>query len=183
MADIDVGQITEVLNDKADLDLGNVNDSGESKIISLVLQSLYPVGAIYIGVLTECPLKQLIPGSEWRLIESGMALWTGNGQIGNYDLVTTPQTAAHNVIAAGLPNITGSIEITGETGVWFQTGDGSGALSTRGSTQNVAAADSVGRTVREHGIAIDASKSSSVYGNSTTVQPPAYVVNVWRRTA
>ena len=30
---------------------------------------------------------------------------------------------------------------------------------------------------------IDASRSSSIYGNSTTVQPPAYVVNIWRRTA
>ena len=29
----------------------------------------------------------------------------------------------------------------------------------------------------------DASRSSSIYGKSSTVQPPAYIVNVWRRTA
>ena len=32
-------------------------------------------------------------------------------------------------------------------------------------------------------VTLDASVSSAIYGNSTTVQPPAYVVNVWRRTA
>ena len=32
------------------------------------------------------------------------------------------------------------------------------------------------------GTNINASRSSSIYGNSNTVQPPAYVVNVWRRT-
>lgn len=31
---------------------------------------------------------------------------------------------------------------------------------------------------------IDASQSSSIYKNNVnTVQPPAYIVNVWRRTA
>ena len=33
------------------------------------------------------------------------------------------------------------------------------------------------------GVNINASRSSSLYGASSTVQPPAYVVNVWRRTA
>ena len=33
------------------------------------------------------------------------------------------------------------------------------------------------------GFTFDASRSSSIYGNSTTVPPPAYRVNVWRRTA
>ena len=32
-------------------------------------------------------------------------------------------------------------------------------------------------------INFDASRSSSIYGNSTTVQPPAYVVYMWKRTA
>ena len=29
----------------------------------------------------------------------------------------------------------------------------------------------------------DASRSNSIYGNSNTVQPPAYIVNIWERTA
>ena len=38
-------------------------------------------------------------------------------------------------------------------------------------------------TVSSAGAGIDASRSSSIYGQSSTVQPPAYVVNIWRRTA
>ena len=29
----------------------------------------------------------------------------------------------------------------------------------------------------------DASRSSAIYGKSTTVQPPALAVNIWKRTA
>ena len=29
----------------------------------------------------------------------------------------------------------------------------------------------------------DAGKSNPIYGNSDTVQPPAYLVNIWKRTA
>lgn len=155
------------------VDYNDLYPSTAGSLMSRILGGIYPAGSLYLTTYNTaaCPIADLIPGSTWELIGSGRALWTGNGSNGG------------STIAAGLPNITGSIEITGETGVWFQTGDGSGALSTRGSAQNIAAADSVGRTVREHGIAIDASRSSSVYGNSTTVQPPAFVVNVWRRTA
>ena len=32
-------------------------------------------------------------------------------------------------------------------------------------------------------IRFNASRYSSIYGKSNTVQPPAYIVNVWRRTA
>lgn len=32
-------------------------------------------------------------------------------------------------------------------------------------------------------IGIDASRSSAIYGKSTTVQPPAYALIAWRRTA
>mgnify|MGYP006956018656 FL=1 len=33
------------------------------------------------------------------------------------------------------------------------------------------------------GIAFDASRSSSIYGNSTTVQPPAIRIYCWKRIA
>lgn len=29
----------------------------------------------------------------------------------------------------------------------------------------------------------DASRSSSIYGSSSTVQPPAYVVHIWKRVS
>ena len=137
--------------------------------VANMLKSLYPVGSVYIGTQSTCPLASLISGSTWTLVSSGKALWTGNGSNGN------------STIAAGLPNITG--------------GFGKGCLMNWGADLNEGAlytATRSGRSAQDAGgtdsssnryIAFDASKSNSIYGNSTTVQPPAYVVNVWRRTA
>ena len=78
-------------------------------------------------------------------------------------------TAVGTVKSAGLPNITGNFSVQ-----FISNGDftecENGALYTWGSTGNmtVGGAAYIGRH-----IAIDASRSSSIYGNSTTVQPPA----------
>lgn len=138
-----------------------------NKILS-VLSSIYPVGSLYIGTQTTCPMASLISGSTWTLVSSGKALWTGTG------------SNANTTIAAGLPNITGSFTRGGD--IYIAT-SASGALSL-GTTDNYRGAGTGGssssssKTVR-----FKASDSSSIYGNSSTVQPPAYVVNVWRRTA
>ena len=105
----------------------------------------------------------------WTLVASGKALWTGDGTNGD------------TTIAAGLPNITGGIDIIGQYKEC--TGNATGALKSRDTQSNIQLSQSAGHGTRAQGIAIDASLSSAVYGNSTTVQPPAYVVNVWRRTA
>jgi len=73
---------------------------------------------------------------------------------------------------AGLPNITASSGrsiYTGETG----SPTGAFAFSTT-STKNYESSGS--STNRWAGMTLDASKSSAVYGNSDTVQPPALVV-------
>lgn len=125
------------------------------------LKAIYPVGCIYIGTQSTCPMTELIPGSEWRLVSSGRALWTGNGSNGN------------STIEAGLPNITGNITAT--------RGSGTGAFATGNQVDNGQPWD--GNGLGATNVWFDASRSSSVYGKSSTVQPPAYVVNVWRRTA
>ena len=70
-------------------------------------------------------------------------------------------------IAAGLPNITGSVGVCGTgytcTGAFYYLQKGS-ALSNSGEQDNV------------HGF--DASRCSKIYGNSTTVQPPSQGVHV-----
>lgn len=138
-----------------------------STAINTMLASLYPVGSIYVGTQSTCPLATLISGSTWTLVSAGKALWTGDG------------TNANTTIAAGLPNITGHVKSGGVyssydiDGAFTGTTNGSGNGATHQSSYN----GQVQRTV------FDASKSNSIYGNSTTVQPPAYVVNVWRRTA
>ena len=131
------------------------------------LKTMYPVGSVYIGTQSTCPMTSLIDGSVWQLVSSGRALWTGNG------------SNANTTIAAGLPNITGNLNGISEE--FAQMGTASGAFRKENSiTQNSPTFSGNGNSGV---VSFNASRSSSIYGNSNTVQPPAYVVNVWRRTA
>lgn len=129
------------------------------------LGKVYPVGSIYIGTQPTCPMASLIAGSTWELVAENRALWGGDG------------TNANTTIAAGLPNITGTFG-------GLRGGDGtalSGAFSSLNEGINQAWTGHDYYIPRK--IYFDASDSNSIYGNSDTVQPPAYVVNIWRRTA
>lgn len=129
--------------------------------INTLLSSLYPVGSIYIGTQATCPMAALITGSTWELVSDGRVL---QGSDSTHQAGTT--------IAAGLPNITGGHGSDDRSsGSW-------GAFYT-GSWADVGSEGSDGG----YWMYLDASRSSSIYGNSSTVQPPAYVVNIWRRTA
>ena len=156
-------------------------DSAISTAISTMLDSVFPVGTIYKGTMATCPLASLISGSTWTLVASDRVL---QGSSSNHTAGTT--------IAAGLPNITGS-------SAWACNGFCDRSYSSQGSTYNnssgalYATKDGgayalIGANGPDLGSAntkvnIDASRSNSIYGNSTTVQPPAYVVNIWERTA
>lgn len=138
-----------------------------------VLKLMYPVGSVYIGTQSTCPMGQLF--GTWTLVSSGKALWTGTG------------SNANTTINAGLPNITGTIgnlctSVSGSGAAPAATTGAFGASPTGvGSAGNEPGA---GRWIGYlDGVNINASRSSSLYGKSSTVQPPAYVVNVWRRTA
>lgn len=123
-----------------------------------VLKAMYPVGAIFLGTTATCPMTQFF--GTWELVSSGKALWTGTG------------SNANTTIAAGLPNITGN------TGGCVSNGTPRGCFA-----QSTEVSTTGGGSGRFYENTFDASRSSSIYGNSTTVQPPAYVVNAWRRTA
>lgn len=140
--------------------------------VNTILTSLYPVGSLYIttqytGSSNSCPIASLISGSQWELVAQDRALWGGNGP------------NANTTIAAGLPNITGSFHNNGLK----QTGeqDSSGCLAFETSSGRSSYADTGGSA--RGGYSFDASRSNSIYGSSSTVQPPAYRVNIWRRTA
>jgi len=126
-----------------------------------VLKTIYPVGSVYIGTQSTCPMASLF--GTWSLVSSGRALWTGTGSNGN------------STIAAGLPNITGQFIVDDQV-----AGTGSGAFYNTGTAYNYDASSSGGNA---RYLGFSAQNSNSIYGNSSTVQPPAYVVNVWRRTA
>lgn len=123
--------------------------------ITAMLETIYPVGSIYISTSETNPLEALF--GTWELVAANRALWTGNG------------TNANTTIAAGLPNHTHTVSYTGSND---DNGDPGNYIITspnqKGNTYTITSSNA---------------KGSSVYGQSTTVQPPAYVVNVWRRVA
>ncbi len=138
--------------------------------VKTVLSQLYPVGSIYIGTQNSCPLATLIAGSTWTLVGQNRALWGGNGSNGN------------STINAGLPNITGAFNqqcLMNWTDTYARGALYQGTVDNQQRPQNAGGTDGGNNLT----IAFDASKSNSIYGASTTVQPPAYRVNVWRRTA
>lgn len=140
--------------------------------MSTILGTIYPVGSIYIGTQNTCPMASLISGSTWSLVSSGKALWTGDGTNGN------------TTIAAGLPNIYGSFATGGTYGFdAFNTADGCFILGNSSNTYSADTSTHSTPTYKRLDIVMSASRVSTIYGNSSTVQPPAYRVNVWRRTA
>lgn len=158
----------------------NSTDVATTAWVRDLFEALYPVGSLYISTGNSCPLTSIVKKSDgsnstWTLVAAGKSLWTGNGTTGDGTVRNTPTTGANNTIAQGLPNITGQFVAANSNAA-----SGSGAFSV------VKTADGKGwdgTSAMRSTYGFDASKSNSIYGNSTTVQPPAYVVNVWRRTA
>jgi hypothetical protein len=154
-------EIGTYTTDEIDAKIGEKIGQNELKN---VFETIYPVGSIYIGTQSTCPMSIILPNSSWALVSSGHALWTGDG------------SNANTTIAAGLPNITGEAHVPATYG----SSSSSGALFT--ANTGITSSPNSDTKSGDLSIYIDASRSSSVYGNSDTVQPPAYVVNVWRRT-
>ena len=78
--------------------------------------------------------------------------------------------------SAGLPNITGHTVI-GTHDDWAQSG--AFELSHPGSYTGVYTPTTLSPKMIDCGLSFDASKSNSIYGNSTTVQPPAYTAKIY----
>ena len=92
--------------------------------------------------------------------------------------------AAGTTAKAGLPNITGSVGRFASGQYWQYDPDRSqGALSTSGESSNAGFNSNSGSSGNRWYIDFDASKSNAIYGRSSTVQPAAYYVHIWRRIA
>ena len=122
----------------------------------------YPVGSIYMSTSSTSPASLF--GGTWESIASERVLMGVSSSHG-----------AGSTVSAGLPNIVG--ETTAMTTWRFVTP--SGAFATASSQPGPDGyANNLGLNVNFY-----ASRCSSVYGNSSTVQPAAYYVYMWRRTA
>ena len=123
----------------------------------------FPVGSIYQSTDPTSPAALF--GGSWEQIASDRVLM---GASRNH--------AAGTTVKAGLPNITGSFVAN----VHYMSHEVSGAFT---------AGDRITSTGANNGDAnvykfsLDASKSNAVYGRSSTVQPAAYYVHIWRRVA
>lgn len=123
--------------------------------------SVYPVGSIYLSVNSTNPSELF--GGTWQSIGSGRVLQGADDT-----------HAAGSTIEAGIPNIEFSIPMYygGSPGPNDEIAQGL-CLANTGMTKLPPLYDA----------SLDASKLSPVYGRSDTVQPPAFVVNIWVRTA
>ena len=123
----------------------------------------YPVGSIYQSTDPTSPAALF--GGTWEEIASDRVL-----------MGASRSHAAGTTVKAGLPNITGSFVAN----VHYMSHEVSGAFT---------AGDRITSTGANNGDAnvykfsLDASKSNAVYGRSSTVQPAAYYVHIWRRVA
>lgn len=96
---------------------------------------------------------------------------------------------AGTTVEAGLPNIKGTMQprTSGTSGNTFgaiRYADEAFSVSANagnGGTSPISIP--INDTYKADMVSFDASRSSSVYGNSDTVQPPAYCMYLWRRVA
>lgn len=169
-------------------DKGEKGDSGDitniddivKQIKPLVLDSVYPIGSIFITMDNANP-KDILGFGTWERIKTGVTLWSGDG------------TNTGTELEAGLPNIAGYVEGGyGSAGGAFRP-VGVGA-NTRGGGSYKFTSNEFSATFGECGTQIPKNETTDtngnpmiylnkVYGKSETVQPPALVVNMWRRIA
>lgn len=131
--------------------------------------SSYPVGSIYMSTSSTSPAS-LFGGSQTSIASERVLMGVSSSH------------GAGSTVDAGLPNISSgsdaALDIQGSWGApncrkpFAQTWQGNSELSTStwSSTPKVISAR------------FDASLCNSIYGKSSTVQPAAYYVYMWRRT-
>ena len=132
-----------------------------------ILNKTYPVGSIYISIDSTNPSSLF--GGEWEQVSRGRTLF-GEGTLNGITYT------ANTTVNAGLPNITGTINLKGIEGVSGSTSLTTTKTGTWNNTHTNYGYD--GGIWRFN---LDASNSSAIYGASTTVQPNAYVTYMWKR--
>lgn len=160
---------------------GTVIFAVRDKRLNTLLDILYPIGSVKITVTDTAPFSEYGFGT-WEEVSKGRVLWGADDS-----------HAAGSTIEAGLPNITGDAggcEWTEKSSDWggaqygafYITRDG-GQGETNGEVAYPTSWENSQQGIRRRNINFNASRCSSVYGNSTTVTPPSYVVHFWQRTA
>ena len=140
--------------------LYNITDDTDTTLS--LLELLFPVGAVYFGTMSTCPLQTLGVGT-WQALPSDKVIQIAGtrGSVGT-------------TVNESLPNIKGQLDIN-------LLADVTGAFSIIRVLSGTEA--SVMDTPEGYAITFDASRSSSTYQDNAPVQQDAFLLNGWRRIA
>lgn len=149
--------------------LYNVEDT-TSPIIS-ILDSLYPIGSIYIGTMSACPLQTLGIGT-WQLVATDKVL-QGAGTRGSVG----------TTINESLPNITGNVSSPKQLTANYNLSTANGAFSSGGQygASNSIILPSTTSVSYQALVNFNAHNSNATYQDNAPVQQDAYLVNIWER--
>lgn len=147
---------------------------GDSTIINLI-DTFYPIGTVYVSAdksKTKADFPFMKHGT-WEEVPANFCLQTGNA------------SEAGTQRSAGLPNITGRRVASWGGGDYDNRGYATGCFKQDADTNypTTINGESWNGEGKGTGFAFDASLSNPIYGSSDTVQPPAYMVRAWVRTA
>lgn len=150
---------------------------GDGSIYSNFLLAAHPVGSIYQTISPENPAVTF-GGGTWEKIAQDRVL-----------MGASDTHLAGTTVEAGLPNIKGSFEarphMSGSefVGGSITSGDCklfAHSIQTSNNLNN--SMTETGNAYKSDVVFFNASASNSIYGASTTVQPPAYFTYTWLRT-
>ena len=125
----------------------------------------HPVGSIYQSTDPTSPAALF--GGSWQEIAQNRVL-----------MGASSAHAAGTTMEAGLPNITGTFMSNSLTDGGIEA---TGAFYVASLSKSKTALSY--STFETNGLGFNASRYNSIYGRSTTVQPAAYYVHIWRRVA
>lgn len=146
-------------------DAGRLSVSFNYKDIMLLA---YPVGSAFFTIKDDNP-AELFGGTQKKIAENRAIM----GASGTH--------AAGSIMEAGLPNITATGGFYENLSVGDLKDRLTGAFYT--NTNDQTQKGSGGTDSDNPTLDFDASRSNPIYGRSNTVQPPAYYMNIWLRTA
>ena len=143
---------------------GGVTSFVDVKDKAAILDFIYPVGSIFF-TMSDIDLNTTIPYNsfQWEKISKGKYLQATDANAGSN-------------ISAGLPNITGFVH----PGHSFHTGFASGGVFQKSGLLGATRSGTEGSSF-DGGFTFDASRSSAIYGRSSTVTPESITVYMWKR--
>ena len=151
---------------------GSAEFAVRDKRMQTMIDLFYPVGSVYMcadATKAKSDFEFMKYGT-WEEVPAASCLETADAS-----------HAAGSTVSAGLPNLTGTYDAH-RCGCY---GDGNasatGVFNASGTSGRHSGAE--GNWSKSIIISFNASKSNSIYGASTTVQPKAFFVKAWRRTA